>query len=102
MSNLPFLKTTAAATSMTVTIEIGEEPDRFFAELRSAANALVNKPQPFHFCRVEKVASVEHNGMGQQTASALEVQLFELFPFRGNHQSVATLGNLVHILDVGY
>src|ERR1043165_7353346 len=64
-----------------------------------AADTLIDEPQRLHFSRVEKVASVEEDRMGQYFAGVFQIQLFEFRPLRGDHQSVAAVGHLVHVLD---
>src|SRR5207253_2201639 len=61
----------------------------------SSPYALINKPQPFHFRRIEQVAAVEHDGMAHALAGALQLELLELLPFGGNHQRVTILRDLV-------
>src|SRR5260370_16805034 len=66
----------------------------------SPPDAFINKAQLFHLFHVEEISAIEHDRMRQRLAGALEVQLLELRPFGGDDQRVATLGHLVHVLDV--
>src|SRR6516164_2894687 len=122
MSNLPSRKTRPAATSMELRIadcglriagfsgwlSLTEKPRTpsfpsdfgFQISASSPSDAFINEAQPFHFRRIEKIASVEHDRMRESLANPVEVELFKLFPFGRDHQRVAILRHFVHVIDV--
>src|SRR5262249_7917674 len=67
----------------------------------STPDTLVDPAQLLHFPRVEKIAAVEEDGMGQALEGAGEIQLFEDGPLGRHHQCVATFGHVIHVRDVG-
>ena len=54
--------------------------------------------QSFHFGRIKEIPPVEQDRVSQALADAVKIQFFELIPFGSNNDSVATLGNGVHVL----
>src|ERR1051325_11019883 len=105
MSIRPSWKTTPAATSMTrggvAAEDAGSPLPMVLSVIRhtstSSTYALVDPALPFHFPGVEEVSTIEQDGMGHHLAGALEVQLLELRPFRGDDQRVAAVSHGVHV-----
>src|SRR6185503_524449 len=66
-----------------------------------ASDALVDKPELLHLLRIEQISAVEEDGVSEATACAFEVEFLEHRPFGGDDQSIAALGHVVHVVDVG-
>src|SRR3954464_14182991 len=67
----------------------------------SSSNTLIDKSEPFHFLWVKQVAAIEHDRVSHRFSRAIQVELFELVPFRGDDERVTTFGDRIHVVDEG-